>query len=66
MRHQTGKYIPSIGIQIRNMKMVFNIYCTWRRVMFEKLMINMSKRLWTETRQIEAKDSIQNDRRRRN
>ena len=31
--------IYSIGIQIRNMKMVFNFYCTWRRVTFEKFMI---------------------------
>ena len=31
-----------LGIQIRNMKIVFNFYCTWRWVMFEKLM--MTKR----------------------
>ena len=30
-----------LGIQIRNMKMVFNIYGTWRRVTFEKLMMKM-------------------------
>ena len=30
-----------LGIQIRNMKMVFNIYGTWRRVMFEKIMMNI-------------------------
>ena len=28
-----------LGIQILNMKMVFNIYGTWRRVTFEKLMM---------------------------
>ena len=28
-----------LGIQIRNMKMDLNIYGTWRRVMFEKLMM---------------------------
>ena len=27
-----------LGIQIRNMKMAFNFYCTWRWVTFEKLM----------------------------
>ena len=30
-------YIPRLGIQIRNMKMVVNIYGTWHWVMFEKL-----------------------------
>ena len=30
-----------LGIQIRNMKMVLNFYCTWRWVTFEKLMIKM-------------------------
>ena len=30
-----------LGIQIRNMKMVFNFYCTWRWVMFEKLMMKI-------------------------
>ena len=30
-----------IGIQIRNMKMVFNIYGTWRWVTFEKLMMKI-------------------------
>ena len=33
------KYV--LGIQIRNMKMVFNFYCTWRWVMFEKLMMKI-------------------------
>ena len=33
----TVRYIIySVGIQIRNMKMGFNIYGTWRRVTFEK------------------------------
>ena len=31
----------SLGIQIRNMKMVFNIYGTWRWVTFEKLMMKI-------------------------
>ena len=31
--------IYNLGIQIRNMKMVFNIHGTWRRVIFEKLMM---------------------------
>ena len=30
-----------VGIQVRNMKMVFNIYGTWRRVTFEKLMMKI-------------------------
>ena len=30
-----------LGIQIRNMKMVFNIYGTWRQVAFEKLMMKI-------------------------
>ena len=30
-----------LGIQIRNMKMVFNIYGNWRWVMFEKLMMKI-------------------------
>ena len=30
-----------LGIQIRNMKMVFNSYCTWRWVTFEKLMMKI-------------------------
>ena len=34
-------YIPRIGIQIRNMKRVFNIYGTWQRVMFKKLMMKI-------------------------
>ena len=33
------KYLPILGVQVRNMKMVFNIYGTWRRVTFEKLMM---------------------------
>ena len=35
----TIKYV--LGIQIRNMKMVFNIYGTWHRVTFEKLMMKI-------------------------
>ena len=31
--------LSMLGIQIRNMKMVFNIYGTWRRVTFEKLIM---------------------------
>ena len=31
-----------LGIQIRNMKMVFNIYGTWRWVTFEKLMMKIN------------------------
>ena len=34
--------LPRIGIQIRNMKMVFNIYGTWRQVTFEKLMMKIN------------------------
>ena len=30
-----------LGVQVRNMKMVFNIYGTWRRVTFEKLMLKI-------------------------
>ena len=30
-----------LGIQIRNIKMVFNIYGTWRWVTFEKLMMKI-------------------------
>ena len=30
-----------LGIQIRNMKMVLNIYGTWRQVTFEKLMMKI-------------------------
>ena len=33
--------IGKLGIQIGNMKMVFNIYGTWRRVTFEKLMMKI-------------------------
>ena len=36
-----GPEINTLGIQIRNMKMVFNIYGTWRQVMFEKLMMKI-------------------------
>ena len=31
--------VPMLGIQIRNIKIVFNIYGTWRQVTFEKFMI---------------------------
>ena len=31
----------TLGIQIRNMKMVFNFYCSWRWVTFEKLMMKI-------------------------
>ena len=31
----------TLEIQIRNMKMVFNIYGTWRRITFEKLMMKI-------------------------
>ena len=34
-------YIPTLGVKIRNMKMVFNIYGTWHWVMFEKLMMKI-------------------------
>ena len=33
--------IPKLGIQIRNVKMVFNIYGTWHWVTFEKLMMKI-------------------------
>ena len=33
--------VSKLGIQIRNMKMVFNIYGTWCRVTFEKLMMKI-------------------------
>ena len=36
-----GSSNSRVGIQIRNMKMVFNIYCTWRWVKFEKLMMKI-------------------------
>ena len=41
MRIVQEKYVSHIliGLQIRNMKMVFNIYGTWRCVMFEKRMM---------------------------
>ena len=31
-------YLSTLGIQIRNMKVFFKFYGTWRWVMFEKLM----------------------------
>ena len=31
----------TLGIQVRNMKMVFKSYCTWRRVTVEKLMMKI-------------------------
>ena len=31
----------TLGIQIRNMKMVFNMHGTWRWVTFEKLMMKI-------------------------
>ena len=34
--------VPRVGIQILNMKMVFDFYCTWRWVMFEKLMMKIN------------------------
>ena len=34
-------FLSTIGIQIRNMKMVFNIYCTWHWMTFEKLMMKI-------------------------
>ena len=37
----TFDIVSRLGIQIRNMKMVFKIYCTWRWVMFEKLMMKI-------------------------
>ena len=33
--------LDNLGIQIRYMKMAFNFYGTWRRVMFEKLMMKI-------------------------
>ena len=33
--------IPNLGVKVRNMKMDFNIYGTWRLVMFEKLMMKV-------------------------
>ena len=43
-KHQVNMYkIPTstLGIQIRNMKMVFKFYGTWRWVTFEKLMMKI-------------------------
>ena len=37
----TTYLVPTLGIQIRNMKMVFNINGTWHRVTFEKLMMKI-------------------------
>ena len=34
--------VPRVGIQIRNMKMVFNFYCIWHWVTFEKLMMKIN------------------------
>ena len=34
-------FMSRLGIQIRNMKMVFDFYCTWRWVTFEKLMMKI-------------------------
>ena len=31
----------TLGVQVRNMKMVFNIYGTWRQVTFENLMMKI-------------------------
>ena len=33
--------ILTIGVKVRNMKMNLNIYGTWRRVTFEKLMMKI-------------------------
>ena len=30
-----------LGVQVQCMKMIFNIYGTWRRVTFEKLMMKI-------------------------
>ena len=36
------RYVVSrLGVKVRNMKMDFNIYGTWRWVMFEKLMMKI-------------------------
>ena len=40
-------YKKPLGIQIRNMKMVFNIFGTWRRVTFEKLMMKIYKKIYS-------------------
>ena len=37
-------FLRKLGIQIRNMKMVFNFYCTWCWVTFEKLMMKIYKK----------------------
>ena len=37
----TLNIILCVGIQIPNMKMIFNFYGTWRWVMFEKLMMKI-------------------------
>ena len=41
MGHDMSIGMYNLGIQIRNMKMVFNFYGTWRWVMFEKLMMKI-------------------------
>ena len=41
MNNDDENKICTIGIQIRNMKMGFNIYGTWRWVMFEKIMMKI-------------------------
>ena len=33
--------IASVGVKVRNMKMDLNIYGTWRRVTFEKLIMKI-------------------------
>ena len=33
--------MSTLGVKFRNMKMDFNIYGTWRRVMFEKVMMKI-------------------------
>ena len=38
---ETTQTKNSLGIQIQNIKMVFNIYGTWRWVTFEKLMMKI-------------------------
>ena len=37
--HAQNEHDRTLGIQIRNMKMFFNIYGTWHWVTFEKLMM---------------------------
>ena len=40
-KYDIMEYIYQLGIQIRNMKMDFNFYCTWRWVTLEKLMMKI-------------------------